>query len=104
MTSIASARDQRQNFFRKGDYNAAGNGQHPICPLARIMAFEGKTHLQDAEAQQDQTHRADQGKDELAQIINNLQRVTVRQRGGGEAQNQDYCREDRKQSFRALVQ
>ena len=45
------------------------------------MALEGQAQLEDAEAQQDQADGPDQGKDEVAQVIHDLQGV-VRREGG----------------------
>lgn len=37
------------------------------------MAFEGQTYLQDTKAQQDETDRPDQGKDEVTEVIDHLE-------------------------------
>lgn len=54
-----SAGDEREDLLGKGDHNAACHGEHAIGPLRRIVAFEGKAKLQDAEAQQDNSHGPD---------------------------------------------
>ena len=45
------------------------------------MALEGQAQLEDAEAQQDQADGPDQGKDEVAQVLHDLQGI-VRREGG----------------------
>lgn len=55
-----SAGNQCENFLRKGNNNAACHSEHAVGPLGGIMALEGQTHLQNAEAQQDEADGADE--------------------------------------------
>jgi hypothetical protein len=67
-----------QNFFGKGDNHAAGKGQKAIGPLGRVVGFERKADLHNAEAQQDQTDGPDQPEYEVGQVVDDGQRVVGR--------------------------
>ncbi len=56
---LVSACDKSQNFFRKGDDDAARKGQKAICPLGRVVGFQGQTNLHDTKAEQNHTDRTD---------------------------------------------
>ena len=58
---FSSARDKGENLLRKSNDNAASDGEHTVGPLGGVVALEGQAQLEDAEAQQDQAHGADQG-------------------------------------------
>ena len=60
--------DQGEDLLRKGDHNAARDGEHTVGTLRRVVGLEGQAHLEDAVAQQDQAHGADQGKDEVGKV------------------------------------
>lgn len=74
---ILSAGDQRQDLLGERNDDTARNGQNAICALGRIVRLEGQTDLQNAEAEQNQADRTDQGKDEIAQVIDNGKRIAV---------------------------
>ena len=65
---VKSAGDKGQNLLGKGDDNAARQGQESVGTLGRVMALEGEAHLDDAPAQQNQAHGADQAEDEVGQV------------------------------------
>ena len=52
--------------------------RNAVCALRRIVRLERQANLQNAKAEQDQADRTDQGKDKIAQVIDNRQRITVR--------------------------
>ena len=72
-----SAGDQRQDFLGERNDDAARDGQNAVCALGRIVRLEGQTDLQNAKAEQDQADRANQGKDEIAQVIHDRKRIAV---------------------------
>ena len=53
---LCLAGDQVEDLLSKGDHDAACNGEHTVGALGGIVALEGQAHLQDAEAQQDETN------------------------------------------------
>ena len=63
------AGDQGENFLSKGNDDAASYGEHAVGALGGIVALEGQTHLQNAEAQQDEANGADQRENEIRQEI-----------------------------------
>ena len=72
-----SAGDQRQDLLGERNDDTACDGQDAVRALRRIVRFERQTDLQNAEAEQNQTDGANQGKDEIAQVIHDRQRITV---------------------------
>ena len=66
---LCLAGDQVEDLLGKGDHDAACNGEHTIGALGGIVALEGQTHLQNAEAQQDEANGADQRENKLTQIV-----------------------------------
>jgi len=79
---MKSTGDQGQDFFGKGNDDAAGNRQHTVCSLRRIMGLQAETELQDAEAKQNDTDRPDKAEDEVAKVVDNSDRIIVRKRRG----------------------
>ena len=78
---FSSASDEGEDLTGKGDHDTAGDGEHTVGPLGGVVAFEGQAQLEDAEAQQDQADGPDQGKDELTQVLHDLEGI-VRGEGG----------------------
>ena len=76
-----SASDEGEDLPGEGDHDAARDGEHTVGPLGGVVALEGQAQLEDAEAQQDQADGPDQGKDELTQVLHDLQGI-VRSEGG----------------------
>lgn len=74
------ASDQSENLLGEGDDNAACHSEHAVGTLGGIVTLEGQTHLQDAEAQQDEADSADQGKYKITQIVDHRQRIVRGQR------------------------
>ena len=91
-----SASDQRQDLLGECNDDAACDGQNAICALGRIVRLERQTDLQNAEAEQDQADRANQGKDEIAQVIHDRQRIAVRRerRDNKNRQHEKHAGED----------
>ena len=58
-----SPSNQGQDFLRKCNDNPACHSENTIGPLAGVVAFQRQTDLEDAEAQQDHTHGADQAEE-----------------------------------------
>ena len=77
----SSASDEGEDLTGKGDHDTAGDGEHTVGPLGGVVALEGQAQLEDAEAQQDQADGPDQGKDEVAQVLHDLEGI-VRREGG----------------------
>ena len=65
------------------------------------MRLERQTDLQNAKAEQNQADRTDQGKDEIAQVIHDRQRITVRRerRDNKNRQHEKHAGEDRVEPF-----
>ena len=77
----STASDEGEDLTGEGNDNAAGDGEHTVGPLGGVVALEGQAQLEDAEAQQDQADGPDQGKDELTQVLHDLEGI-VRGEGG----------------------
>ena len=61
------------------------------------MGFEGQADLHHAEAQQDHTNSPDEAENKIAEVVDNIQRVTGgKGRGGAAAQHKHQGRVDRK--------
>ena len=71
----STASDEGEDLTGKGDHDTAGDGEHTVGPLGGVVALEGQAQLEDAEAQQDQADGPDQGKDEVAQVLHDLEGV-----------------------------
>ena len=54
-----SARNEGKDFFRKGNHNAACEGQKSICSLGRVVGFQRQTNLYHAETEQNHTYGTD---------------------------------------------
>ena len=76
---FSSPCDEGEDLLCKGDHDAAGNGEHAVGPLGGVVALEGQAQLEDAEAQQDEADGPDEGKNEVAQICHNRQRIVRRE-------------------------
>ena len=76
-----SAGDEGENLLSEGDDDTACHRQHTVGALGGIVALEGQAHLQDAEAQQDETNGADQRENEIGQVVDHRQRIVCGQRG-----------------------
>ena len=98
-----SAGDQGEDLLGKGDHNAACHGEHTVGALAGVMTLEGESDLQDTEAQQDDTHRADEGENKLGQVVDYSEGIICRQRSGGKAQAQDEHGEDGEYTVCAVI-
>ena len=72
-----SAGDQRQDLLGERNDDAARDGQNAVCALRRIVRLERQANLQNAEAEQNQADRTDRGKDKIAQVIHDRQRIAV---------------------------
>ena len=96
-----SAGDQRQDLFGERNDDAACHGQDAVGALGRIVRLERQTDLQNTEAEQNQADRTDQGKDKIAQVIDNRQRITVRRerRDNKNRQHEKHAGEDRVEPF-----
>ena len=62
---MKSTGDQGQDFFGKGNDDAAGNRQHTVCSLRRVVRLQAETKLQNAEAEQDNTDCPDKAEDKV---------------------------------------
>ena len=76
------AGDKGQNLLGKSDNDAARQGQEAVGTLGGVVALEGEAHLDDAPAQQDQAHGADQAEDERGQVVDNGEGVAASGGGG----------------------
>ena len=96
-----SAGDQRQDLLGERNDDAASNSQDAVCALRRIVRLERQTDLQNAKAEQDQTNCPDEGKDEIAQVIHDRQRIAVRRerRDNKNRQHEKHTGADRVEPF-----
>ena len=96
-----SAGDQRQDLFGERNDDAACHGQDAVGALGRIVRLERQTDLQNAKAEQDQTNCPDEGKDEIAQVIHDRQRIAVRRerRDNKNRQHEKHTGADRVEPF-----
>ena len=70
-----SASNQGQDLLGKGDDDTTGQGQKAIGTLRGIVGLEGKAHLHDAPAQQDEAHSTNQAENKFAEVIHHSQRI-----------------------------
>ena len=79
----------------------ASNSQDAVCSLRRIVRFERQTDLQNAKAEQDQADRANERENEVAQIVDDRQRITIRceRRDNKKRQHEKHAGEDRVEPF-----
>ena len=93
---MLSAGDQRQDLLGERNDDAARNSQDAVCALGRIVRFERQTDLQNAKAEQDQADRANERENEVAQIVDDRQRITVRRerRDNKNRQHEKHAGED----------
>ena len=84
---LLSACDKVEDLFRKGDDNTSRDSQKAVSSLRGIMAFERKTDLNDAEAEQDKTDRPDKSEDEVGQVVDHSQRIACGEYRDGREQD-----------------
>lgn len=77
--------DKVKDFLGKGNHEAARQGEETLRTLGRVVALEGEADLHHAPAQQDEADGADQGKDEVGQVVHHAQRIAGGKSRGGEA-------------------
>ena len=96
-----TAGDQRQDLLGERKDNTARDGQNAVCALRRIVRLERQANLQNAEAEQNQTDGANQGKDKIAQIVDDRQRIAVcrERRDNKNRQHEKHAGEDRVEPF-----
>ena len=96
-----SAGDQRQDLLGECNDDAARNSQDAVRALRRIVRLERQTDLQNAEAEQDQADRANERENEVAQIVDDRQRIAVRRerRDNKNRQHEKHTGEDRVEPF-----
>ena len=96
-----SAGDQRQDLLGERNDNAARNSQDAVRALRRIVRLERQTDLQNAEAEQDQADRANERENEVAQIVDDRQRIAVcrERRDNKNRQHEKHAGEDRVEPF-----
>ncbi|MBR5947573.1 MAG: hypothetical protein IKZ82_02845, partial [Clostridia bacterium] len=70
-----SAGDKSKNFFCKGNDHTARKGEKAVASLGGIVAREGKTDLNDAPTQEDQSDGADQSENKVGEIVDNADRI-----------------------------
>ena len=70
-----SAGDEGEDLLGKRDHNAARDGEHAVGALGGVVALEGQAQLEDAEAQQDHTDGPDEAENEVAEVVDNRERV-----------------------------
>ena len=95
---LLSTGDQVQDLLGKGDHDTACDGQHAVGTLRGVVRFQGQTELQDTESEQDDTDGADQSEDEVAEFVDDRNRViAICKRRGREDKSQHDCAEDAEQ-------
>ena len=60
------------------DDEASREREETVGALGGVVAFEGESHLDDAEAEQDEPDRADEREDESGQVIHRRERIPRR--------------------------
>ena len=65
----------------KGNDYATGQSKKSVGSLRRIMALEGQTNLHNTPAKQNEANSSDQSENEIAQIVDDRDRVAVRSKG-----------------------
>ena len=70
-----SAGNQGQNLLGKSDDNTTGQSEETVGSLAGVVGFEGEADLHHTEAQQDHTNGPDEAKNEIAEVVDNGQRI-----------------------------
>ena len=73
--SVLHRSDGGQNLLGKGDHQTAEQAEEALRALAGIMGLDGHPHLHDAPAQDNDAQGLDDGKDEVAHIVYDSQRV-----------------------------
>ena len=61
----------------KGDDDTACKGKEAVGSLRRIVGFQGKTDLNNTEAEQDKSDCTDESENEIGQIVDNGQRISA---------------------------
>ena len=91
------AGDEGQDLLGEGDHDTAGNGQHTIGTLRRVMRFQRQTELKHTEAEQDDTYGSDQSEDEFAEFVDDLDRIVICKRHGRKREHEHDRAEDAEQ-------
>lgn len=61
--------DKSQDFFCKGNDNAACKGQKAVSSLGRVVGFEGKTNLHDTKTEHNHTDSPHQTENESDRLL-----------------------------------
>ena len=77
-----------QNLLGEGDDDTTGQSQEAVASLGGVMGLQGQTHLDNAPAQQNETHGPDQAEDKGTQVVDHGQRIIGSI--GGHGQSQDH--------------
>ena len=79
--------DQVQNLLGEGDDDTTGQSQEAVAPLGGVMGLQGKAHLDNAPAQQNEAHGPDQAEDKGTQIVDHGQGIAGGVSGHGQTQD-----------------
>ena len=85
---VFSRNDKVQNLLGEGDDDTTGQSQEAIASLGRVMGLQGKAHLDNAPAQQNEAHGPNQAEDKGTQIVDHGQGIVGGV--GGHGQTQDH--------------
>ena len=75
--------DGGEDFLCKGNHKPAEQTQEPLRTLACVMALDGHTDLHDAPAEDDYADGLDRAENEVGQIIDHGNGITVGSKGAG---------------------
>ena len=69
--------NESEDFLCKGDDDTACKGKEAVGSLRRIVRFQGKTDLNNTEAEQEKSDCTDKSENEIGQIVDNGQRISA---------------------------
>ncbi len=67
--------DKVQNLLGEGDDDTTGQSQEAVAPLGGVMGLQGKAHLDNTPAQQNEANGPDQTEDKGTQIVDHGQGI-----------------------------
>ena len=86
---VSESADASQDLLGKGNQDASKESEQPLGPLAGVVRLDAHAHLHDAPAENDDTQRLDDGKDEVGQVVDDGERVAARGKSGRRGHKKD---------------
>ena len=75
--------DGGEDFLGEGNYKPAEQTEKALGTLARVMALDGHTDLDNAPSEDNDADGLDRGKDEVGEIVDDRDRIGVGCKGSG---------------------